>query len=82
MASLVPKTKENVPKITTRMFFQIKYFPGPTPGSQYVMTSIIAGAIRPRMEKQNAPMTPIKGLIWGTAAAIDTHTVTIIVLMM
>jgi hypothetical protein len=36
------------------------------------MTSMKAGTISPRMEKHNAPMRLMKGLIVGTATASTT----------
>lgn len=81
-ASLVPKRRANIPKIKTKQFFHNIYRPGPKPMSQNVAISIIAGAMRPRREKQKAPMTPMKGDIVGTATASSTHNVTIMVLML
>lgn len=75
MASLVPNTSANRPKITTRTFFQMRNLYGPKPMSQKVMTSMKAGAISPRIEKQKAPMTPISGPIDGTATASITQAV-------
>lgn len=80
-ASLVPKIRANIPKMKTRRFFHKRNRPGPKPMSQNVAISMIAGAMRPRREKQKAPMTPMKGAMVGTATASITHIVTIMVLI-
>lgn len=45
----------------------------PKPMSQYVTVSMNTGMRRPSIEKQNAPIRPIKGPIVGTATASKTE---------
>ena len=72
--SLVPKIKTITPKMETRMFFQRRHFPGPSPSSQKVTHSMKHGRMMPKMEKQRAPMSPMKGPMVGTATARRTET--------
>lgn len=68
----VPKINANTPKMNTKMFLMMTQLPGPKPISQYVTISMKIGIIRPKMEKQKAPMRPINGPMVGTATASKT----------
>lgn len=76
----LPKISAKTPKMRTRMFFQMRQFPAPNPTSQYVTISIKIGKMRPRSEKANAPIRPMKGPIVGTAIASPTAATTSAVL--
>ena len=73
MLVYVPKTRAKTPKKPMSKFFHIIHFPFPR-SSQYVITSITHGHMRPRIEKQKAPMRPMNGLIVGTIMARTTET--------
>lgn len=78
---LDPNMSAIIPKRHTKIFFQIIQLNFPNPCSQKVTISMRIGMSRPSIEKQNAPIKPMKGPIVGTATANRTAAVTRIVLI-
>ena len=72
MALREPNTKAKRPIMQIITFFIATQLNLPNPMSQYVTVSMNTGTRRPRIEKQNAPISPIKGPIVGTATASKT----------
>lgn len=68
-----PNTRAKTPKTKRMKFLKSTQLQGPKPTSQYVTISIMMGMMRPRREKQNAPMSPMKGPMVGTATARRTE---------
>ena len=69
-----PSTKAMRPMMQIMTFFTAIQFPGPYPISQNMIISMKTGIKSPKIEKQNAPISPINGPIVGTATASKTAT--------